>query len=191
VKALSDYIVTSSNAEKIVRSIPADKTILFAPDKNLGPLPREEDRPQDGALAGELHRPRDVQPAKARGPEGAPPRGARHRAPRVRGAVLAMADFIGSTTALLKYAVASPAKEFIVVTEPGILHQMRRQAPDKTFIPAPPEANCACNECPFMKRTRSRRSTSRSAISAPRRDGRGADRAGAKAHRSDAGLVSR
>ena len=63
-----------------------------------------------------------------------------------------MADFIGSTTALLKYAVASPAKEFIVVTEAGILHQMQKQAPDKTFIPAPPDANCACNECPFMKK---------------------------------------
>jgi quinolinate synthase len=66
--------------------------------------------------------------------------------------LLAMADYVGSTTALLKYAVASPAREFIVATEPGILHPMRRQAPDKTFIAAPPEANCACNECPFMKR---------------------------------------
>jgi len=65
--------------------------------------------------------------------------------------VLAMADYIGSTTSLLKYAVSSPAKEFIVVTESGILHQMQKQAPDKTFIAAPPDANCACNECPFMK----------------------------------------
>ena len=62
-----------------------------------------------------------------------------------------MADYIGSTTALLKYAVASAASEFIVVPEPGILHQMKKEAPDKTFIPAPPAANCACNECPFMK----------------------------------------
>jgi quinolinate synthase len=72
--------------------------------------------------------------------------------PECEDAVLAMADFIGSTTALLKYSVASPAKEIIVVTEPGILHPMRKQAPDKTFIPAPPEANCACNECPFMRK---------------------------------------
>jgi quinolinate synthase len=66
--------------------------------------------------------------------------------------LLAMAHYIGSTTALLKYAVSSPAKEIIVVTESGILHQMRKAAPDKTFIPAPPIANCACNECPFMRR---------------------------------------
>jgi quinolinate synthase len=63
-----------------------------------------------------------------------------------------MADFIGSTTALLKYSVASPADEIIVVTEPGILHAMQKQAPGKTFIAAPPEANCACNECPFMRK---------------------------------------
>ena len=62
-----------------------------------------------------------------------------------------MADYIGSTTALLKYAVSSPASEFIVVTEPGIFHQMQKEAGHKTFIPAPPAANCACNECPFMK----------------------------------------
>jgi quinolinate synthase len=63
-----------------------------------------------------------------------------------------MADFVGSTTALLKYAVASPAQEFIVATEPGILHQMHKQAPGKVFVAAPPEANCACNECPFMRK---------------------------------------
>ena len=71
--------------------------------------------------------------------------------PECEEALLEMADFIGSTTALLKYAVASPAPAFIVVTEPGILHQMQKEAPQKTFIPAPPAANCACNECPFMK----------------------------------------
>jgi quinolinate synthase len=72
--------------------------------------------------------------------------------PECEEAVLAKADYVGSTTALLKYAVSSPAKEFIVVTEAGILHQMQKQAPDKTFIAAPPDANCACNECPFMKK---------------------------------------
>jgi quinolinate synthase len=71
--------------------------------------------------------------------------------PECEESVLGMADYVGSTTALLKYAVASPAKEFIVVTEAGILHQMQKQAPEKTFIPAPPLANCACNECPFMR----------------------------------------
>jgi len=72
--------------------------------------------------------------------------------PECEEAVLAMADFIGSTTALLKYSVASAAREIIVATEPGILHPMQKQAPDKLFIPAPPEANCACNECPFMRK---------------------------------------
>jgi len=72
--------------------------------------------------------------------------------PECEEAVLAMADFIGSTTALLKYAVGSPASEFIVVTEAGILHQMQKGAPGKTFIPAPPNANCSCNECPYMRK---------------------------------------
>ena len=89
-----------------------------------------------------------------------------------------MADYIGSTTGILKYALASPTKEFIVVTEPGILHQMQKAAPDKTFIPAPPEANCACNECPHMRKNtlekvylvaaRSRRRGSRCAPSSSR-----------------------
>ena len=65
--------------------------------------------------------------------------------------ILRMADYVGSTTGILKYATASTASTFIVVTEPGILHQMQKAAPEKTFIPAPPEANCACNECPHMK----------------------------------------
>ena len=71
--------------------------------------------------------------------------------PECEEAVLRMADFIGSTTALLKYAIAEPREEFIVATESGILHQMRKASPDKKFIAAPPEGNCACNECPFMK----------------------------------------
>jgi quinolinate synthase len=72
--------------------------------------------------------------------------------PECEEAILAHADYVGSTTGILKFALASPKKEFIVATEPGILHQMEKGAPDKTFIPAPPEANCACNECPHMKR---------------------------------------
>jgi quinolinate synthase len=152
VKALSDYIVTSSNAEAIVRSIPADKTILFAPDKNLGRyVERKVGRKmvlwQGSCVVHETFSVRKLVGLKERHP------GAIIVAhPECEEAVLAMADFIGSTTALLKYAVASPAKEVIVVTEPGILHPMQKQAPDKTFIAAPPEANCACNECPFMRK---------------------------------------
>ena len=154
VKALSDYIVTSSNAEKIVRSIPADKTVLFAPDKNLGAYLQKKigrDPPmllwQGSCIVHETFSQRKLVGLKERHP------GALVIAhPECEEALLAMADFIGSTTALLKYAVASPAKEIIVVTEAGILHQMQKAAPDKTFIPAPPDANCACNECPFMKK---------------------------------------
>ena len=153
VKALCDYIVTSSNAEKIVRSIPEDKTVLFAPDRNLGAYLEKKIGRKMHPLAGQLHRARDLQPAEARGAQGAPPGGARHRAPRVRGGACSRWP---TTSARRRRSSStpcrSPAKEFIVVTEAGILHQMQKQAPDKTFIPAPPDANCACNECPFMKK---------------------------------------
>jgi quinolinate synthase len=151
VKALSDYIVTSSNAEKIVRSIPADKQVLFAPDRNLGAylvkkLGRDMKLWPGSCIVHETFSLRKLVGLKERHP------GALVIAhPECEEAVLAMADFIGSTTALLKYAVSSPARELIVVTEAGILHQMRKAAPEKTFIAAPPDANCACNECPFMK----------------------------------------
>jgi quinolinate synthase len=151
VKALSDYIVTSSNAEKIVRQIPADKKVLFAPDRNLGAylqkkIGREMLLWPGSCIVHETFSLRKLVGLKERYP------GALVIAhPECEAPLLAMADFIGSTTALLKYAVASPAKELIVVTEAGILHQMKKAAPDKTFIPAPPDANCACNECPFMK----------------------------------------
>jgi quinolinate synthase len=154
VKALSDYIVTSSNAEKIVRSIPADKTVLFAPDKNLGAYLQKKigrDPPmklwQGSCIVHETFSMRKLLGLKQRHPKALV---IAH--PECEEALLAMADFIGSTTALLNYAVKSDAREFIVVTESGILHQMQKQAPNKTFIPAPPEANCACNECPFMRK---------------------------------------
>jgi quinolinate synthase len=151
VKALSDFIVTSSNAEKIVRSIPESAHVLFAPDKNLGAyvqkkVGREMTLWQGTCVVHETFSLRKLVGLKERHP------GALVIAhPECEEALLAMSDFIGSTTALLKYAVASPAREFIVVTEPGILHAMAKEAPGKTFIPAPPAANCACNECPFMK----------------------------------------
>ncbi len=151
VKALSDYIVTSSNAEKIVRSIPESTRVLFAPDKNLGAyiqkkLGREMTLWQGTCVVHETFSLRKLLGLKERHPEALV---IAH--PECEEALLAKADFIGSTTALLKYAVASPARELIVVTEPGILHAMQKEAPGKTFIAAPPAANCACNECPFMK----------------------------------------
>jgi quinolinate synthase len=152
VKALSDYIVTSSNAEKIVRSIPEDKTVLFAPDKNLGRYVekvtgRKMILWQGSCIVHETFSERKLVGLKVRHPNALV---IAH--PECEQPVLAMADYVGSTTALLKYAISSPAKEFIVVTESGILHQMRKAAPDKTFIAAPPEGNCACNECPFMRK---------------------------------------
>jgi len=152
VKALSDYIVTSSNAEKIVRSIPEDKTVLFAPDKNLGRyLEKRTGRKmilwQGTCVVHETFSLRKLVALKQRHPKALV---IAH--PECEEPVLAMANYIGSTTALLNYAVASPEQEFIVATEAGILHQMQKKAPGKTFIAAPPEANCACNECPFMRK---------------------------------------
>ena len=152
VKAESDVIVTSSNAEKIVRALPTDRPILFAPDKNLGRhVAKQTGRDlvlwQGSCIVHETFSERKLVGLLARHP------GAKVLAhPECEPAVLAHAHFIGSTTALLKHALASDEKVFIVATEPGILHQMKKAAPEKEFIPAPPEANCACNECPHMKR---------------------------------------
>jgi quinolinate synthase len=154
VKALSDYICTSSNADKIVNAVPKDKTILFAPDKNLGRfLEKKLDRKmvlwQGSCIVHETFSERKLIALKTRHPD------AEILAhPECEDAVLHMADYIGSTTGILKHALASPKKEFIVATEAGILHQMEKQAAGagKTFIPAPPEGNCNCNECPHMKK---------------------------------------
>ena len=156
VKALSDYIVTSSNAEKIVRQIPADRDVLFAPDKNLGRwleqrIGRSMKLWQGSCIVHDTFSHRKLVALKERHPHA---KVLAH--PECEPPVLALADYIGSTTGILKYAMASEAKELIVVTEPGILHQMEKEARklgvEKTFIPAPPEANCACNECPHMRK---------------------------------------
>ena len=153
VKAESDYIVTSSNAEKIVRAIPADKTILFAPDKNLGRhIEKVTGRPMvlwpGSCLVHETFSERKILALKERHPDALI---VAH--PECEETLLAYASFIGSTTALLKYVVASEHQTFIVATEPGILHQMQKGAPGKLLIPAPPRRDgCACNECPHMKR---------------------------------------
>jgi quinolinate synthase len=151
VKAASDLICTSSNAEKIVRSVPADKRILFGPDKNLGrylieKTGRDMQLWQGSCLVHETFSERKLLGLKTRHPNA---RIIAH--PECEPPVLKMADFIGSTSALLKYATESDQREFIVVTEPGIIHQMEKAAPGKTFIPAPPNGNCACNECPYMR----------------------------------------
>jgi len=152
VKALSDYIVTSSNAEKIVAQIPEDKTVLFAPDKNLGgylnkKLGRSMHLWPGTCIVHDTFSERKIVGLKARHPNAL-----LLAHPECDDVLLRMADFIGSTTGILNFAVKSDKREFIVATEPGILHQMKKAAPDRTFIPAPPEASCACNECPHMKK---------------------------------------
>ena len=151
VKAASDLICTSSNAEKIVRSVPPEKRILFGPDKNLGryvmqQTGREMVLWQGSCLVHETFSEKKLIALKTRHPNA---KIIAH--PECEPPVLKMAEFIGSTSALLKYATENPAQEFIVATEPGIIHQMEKAAPQKTFIPAPPNGNCACNECPYMR----------------------------------------
>lgn len=151
VKAESDYICTSSNAEKIVRAVPADKEILFAPDKNLGRwLIEKTGRPmrlwQGSCVVHETFSLRKIAGLRERYPDA---KLIAH--PECEEPILRMADFIGSTTALLKYSIADSATKYIVATESGIVHQMRKASPNKEFIEGPPEGNCACNECPFMR----------------------------------------
>ncbi|HEX7477958.1 MAG TPA: quinolinate synthase NadA [Polyangiales bacterium] len=151
VKAASDLICTSSNAEKIVRSVPADKQILFAPDRNLGRyLIQKTGRDmllwQGVCVVHETFSEKKLVALRERHPNATV---LAH--PECEPGLLAMADFIGSTSALLRHAIESPKQEFIVATESGILHQMQKQAPHKTFIAAPPTSNCACNECPYMR----------------------------------------
>jgi quinolinate synthase len=152
VKALSDCICTSSNAEKVVRSVPEGRPIIFAPDRNLGAYVAKQTGREmllwrGSCIVHETFSEKKLIGLKLRHPDA---KVVAH--PECEPQLLAMADFIGSTSALLKYTKESPAREFIVVTESGILHQMRRSSPDKEFIPAPPDANCACNDCPFMKK---------------------------------------
>jgi quinolinate synthase len=151
IKALSDYIVTSSNAEIIVNSIPKEQGIIFAPDKNLGAyLVKKLNREMvlwDGAcMVHEIFSLEKIIKLKEKHPNA---KLIAH--PECEAAVLDIADYIGSTTNLLKYTINSDATEFIVATETGILHKMQQSSPDKTFIPAPPNNSCACNDCPHMK----------------------------------------
>ena len=152
IKALTDIICTSSNAKVIVESVPKEQPIIFAPDKNLGAwINKETGRNMllwNGAcMVHEIFSLEKITRLKVRHPKAkviAHPECEEH--------ILRIADFIGSTTQLLAYTRNTEHTEFIVATEAGILHQMVKQSPDKTFIPAPPDNNCACNDCPHMKR---------------------------------------
>ncbi|MBL0098903.1 MAG: quinolinate synthase NadA [Saprospiraceae bacterium] len=152
LKTLTDICCTSSNAEAIINSIPKDKGIIFAPDKNLGAyLVKKTGRDMilwNGAcMVHEIFSHEKITKLMVRHPE------AKFIAhPECEAHILNMAHFIGSTTQLLKYTQNDPSDAFIVATESGILHQMELASPHKTFIPAPPTNNCACNDCPHMKR---------------------------------------
>jgi quinolinate synthase len=151
VKALSDLICTSSNAHRVVESLPADQPILFAPDRNLGAwlqarTSREMLLWQGTCVVHETFSERKLVGLKALHPAA---KVIAH--PECEPTILRHADHIGSTSSLLRFSQDDPAPEFIVATESGILHQMQKLSPDKTFIPLPPEAGCACNNCPYMK----------------------------------------
>lgn len=151
IKALSDVIVTSTNAVQIVESFPKDQKIIFAPDKNLGAyINKKTGRNMvlwDGScMVHEIFSLEKLIKLKVQHPEA---KIIAH--PECEAAILEHAEFIGSTTALLNYTKKSESTSFIVLTETGILHQMQKASPSKTFIPAPPNNSCACNDCPHMK----------------------------------------
>ncbi len=153
VKALSDIICTSSNAEKIINQIPVDKPILFSPDRNLGKyLIKKTGREMllwdASCIVHETFSERKLIDLKMKNPKA---KIIAH--PECEEILLAHADFIGSTSKLLKFVQEDESESFIVATEVGIIHQMIKAAPHKNYIPAPPEDNsCACNECPHMKK---------------------------------------
>ena len=151
IKALSDVIVTSTNAVQIVESFPKVQKIIFAPDKNLGAYinkitGRNMVLWNGSCMVHELFSLEKLVKLKAQHSKALV---LAH--PECEAEVLEHADFIGSTTALLNFSKTSTAQEFIVLTETGIIHQMQKASPTKTFIPAPPTNNCACNDCPYMK----------------------------------------
>lgn len=151
IKALSDIICTSSNAKNIIDSLPKDQPIIFAPDKNLGAYLNKVSgrnmRLWNGAcMVHEIFSLEKITKLKIRHPK------AKLLAhPECEEAILNIADFIGSTTEILNFSKVDPSDQYIVATETGILHQMQKNSPTKTFIPAPPNNNCACNDCPYMK----------------------------------------
>lgn len=152
VKAHTDIVVTSSNAKKVVDTLPADEKIIFGPDRNLGNYINSVTGRNmllwDGAC--HVHEQFSLQKLIELKKEYPEARVLVH--PECKKPIQMLADKVGSTKALLDYAKSSDARQFIVVTESGILHQMRKECPDKEFIPAPPEeSGCACNNCSYMK----------------------------------------
>jgi quinolinate synthase len=151
IKAMSDIICTSSNAEKIINQIPPEQPIIFGPDRNLGNyLMKKTGRSlrlwQGTCIVHETFSEQKLLRLKFRHPQA---KVLAH--PECDERVLRNADYIGSTTGLLNYVKQCPDREFIIATEPGIIHQMEKACPEKVFIPAPSEGSCACNQCPHMR----------------------------------------
>lgn len=151
IKAMSDIICTSSNAVRIIQQIPEDQPIIFAPDQNLGRYVIEQTGRQMVLWQGSCVVHETFSEKKLVQLQITYPEAEVIAHPECEASILRHANYIGSTTALLNYVQGSPNQQFIVVTEPGIIHQMQKQSPGKLFIPAPPTAACACNECPYMR----------------------------------------
>lgn len=152
VKALSDIICTSSNAEKIINKIPKEQPILFSPDKNLGAYLRKKTGREMLLWNGSCIVHETFSERKLIGLQLEHPDAELIAHPECEDVILQKASFIGSTSMLLKHVQHSDHSKFIVATEAGIIHQMEKSTAGKTFIPLPPDASCSCNECPHMKR---------------------------------------
>ena len=152
VKALTDVLVTSSNARQIVESFPEDEKIIFGPDRNLGNYINSITGRNMTLWNGACHVHEQFSLAKIVELKKQYPNAKLLVHPECKNSIVVLADKVGSTAALLNYAIESDAEEFIVATESGILHEMKKKCSNKTFIPAPPEdGSCACNDCNFMK----------------------------------------
>ena len=152
VKAVTDVVVTSTNAKQIVESFPKDEKIIFGPDRNLGNYINSNTNRQMLLWDGACHVHEQFSVEKILELKTKYPDAIILAHPECKSTVLKLADVVGSTAALLKYAVNSSEQRFIVATESGILHEMQKKCPEKTFIPAPPnDSTCACNECSFMR----------------------------------------
>ena len=152
VKAVTDVVVTSTNAKQIVESFPKDEKIIFGPDRNLGNYINSVTNRQMLLWDGACHVHEQFSVEKILELKTQYPDAIVLAHPECKSTVLKLADVVGSTAALLKYAVNSSEQRFIVATESGILHEMQKKCPEKTFIPAPPnDSTCACNECSFMR----------------------------------------
>ncbi len=152
VKALTDIVVTSTNAQKIVESFPADAKLIFGPDRNLGNYLNSITGRQMTLWDGACHVHEQFSLEKILEQKKLYPDAEVIAHPECKQPVLTIADFIGSTSALITYTIQSPQSVFIVATESGVIHEMRKRSPEKVFIPAPPnDSTCACNECSFMR----------------------------------------